>query len=264
MVIDKSETFIWLVRVGYFSRAVFYCTLGGIALTNVSQISGGMDGIFQAINALPGGDALLWVMAAGMIGYALFRFCSPLFDINHEGSDWHGWGKRIGHAGSAVGHLVLAWSAFRLAGADMERTGADPHQAVAGVLSINLGGLAIGLLGIAFFLAAIAQAHKGVSGSFMAKISAHAPAATRWLGGAGYCARAAVFAVIGWSLVRTGLLSGKADDVLTLADAVAWLAEYDAAFLLVSGGLVLFGLFSFVLARYRIIPDLGDHIDRQA
>ncbi len=262
-MIDKSEKFTWLVRIGYFSRALFYTTLGSIALTNAPAMSGGMDGIFEAINTLPGGDALLWVMALGMVGYALFRICSPLFDIENEGSDAPGWGKRIGHAGSALGHLVLAWSAYRLAGADMEGGGADTHDAVAGVLSVNLGGVAIGLLGIAFFLAALAQAKKGLSGSFMAKISAAAPAATRWLGGAGYLARAAVFAVIGWSLVQTGVLTGDADGVMTLADAVAWLAQYGAAFQLVAGGLLLFGLFSFVLARYRIIPDLGDHIDRQ-
>lgn len=256
-MLDKSEKFRWLVRLGYFSRAVFYTMLGFIALTNVAQISQGVDGIFEAIEGFPGGTALLWVMALGLLGYALFRFCSPLFDVENEGSDAHGWARRIGHGGSAIGHLVLAWSAYRLASADVSGAGDGAQEAAAGVLSVQLGGLVIGVLGIAFFLAAISQAKKGVSGSFMARIGAGAPEGTRVLGAIGYTARAVVFLVIGWSLVKAGFYSGDAGEVRTLGDAVTSLAGNQIVFQGVALGLLVFGLFSFILARYRIIPDLA-------
>ena len=114
-VVDKSEKFSWLVRVGYFSRAVLYTVVGLIALTSAGRIAEGTAGIFKAIEDFPAGIAILWIMVLGLFGYALFRFCSPLFDIENEGSDAKGWGKRIGHAGSAIGHLALAWSAFKFA-----------------------------------------------------------------------------------------------------------------------------------------------------
>jgi hypothetical protein len=124
------------------------------------------------------------------------------------------------------------------------------------VLSVDFGAIVLGLVGVAFFIAAVAQAQKGLTGSFMRRIAADAPDATRWLGLAGYLARAAVFAVIGWSLVETGFLSQEASNVKTLGEAVAALADTGWAFTLVAAGLLLFGLFSLILARWRIIPDL--------
>ena len=52
-------------------------------------------------------------------------------------------------------------------------------------------------------------------------------------------------------------MSGGSDQVKTLGDAVASLAGEGIVFKLVAIGLLAFGLFSLVLARYRIIPDLG-------
>ena len=257
-MVDNSGKFRWLVRLGYFSRAIFYTMLGFLALTSVGQIRSGNGGVFRALEDYPGGTAILWLMAVGLLGYALFRICSPLFDIEHHGSDAHGWAQRIGHLGSAIGHLALAWTAWRIANAGGSSSGGGygASESAAGVLSFELGGVVIGLLGVAFFLAALSQARKAVTGSFMARISPQAPAAARMLGGIGYAARAVVFVVIGWSLVKAGLGSGGAGEVRTLDEAVASLAGNGLVFQLVAIGLMVFGLFSLLLARYRIIPDL--------
>ena len=255
-VVDKSEKFSWLVRVGYFSRAVLYTVVGLIALTSAGRIAEGTAGIFKAIEDFPAGIAILWIMVFGLFGYALFRFCSPLFDIENEGSDAKGWGKRIGHAGSAIGHLALSWSAFKFA-TDRNSGGGGAQEAAAGVLGIEFGGVLIGLLGLTFFIAAFNQAKKGITGSFMNRISPQAPDFTRWIGGAGYLARAVVFVVIGWSLVGAGFMSKGSDQVKTIGDAVASLADNGIWFTITAIGLLLFGLFSFILARYRIIPELS-------
>lgn len=257
-MVDKSEKFSWLVRVGYFSRAILYFVLGLIALTSSSKIAEGTNGIFRAIEAYPAGTAILWIMVVGLIAYALFRFCSLLFDIENNGSDAKGWGKRIGHAGSGVAHLTLAYSAYEFASSNGGGSsgGSGAEQAASGVLSFELGGLVLGGLGIALFIAALHQAKKGLTGSFMNRISGQAPDATRWLGGAGFLARAVVYVVIGWSLIQTGFFSSGASQIKTLGDAVASLAGQGTIFTLTAIGLMMFGLFSLVLARYRIIPDL--------
>lgn len=255
-MVDKSEKFNWLVRVGYFSRAVLYSVLGLVALTSASQIGEGTDGVFRAIEGYPGGIALLWIMAVGLTAYALFRFCSPLFDIENHGTDAKGWATRIGHAGSGIGHLVLAFSAYQFANSVGGEGGNGTQDAAAGVLSYDFGGTVLGLLGLVFFVVAVFQAKKGISGEFMQRISGQAPDATRWVGGAGYLARGVVYAVIGWSLVSAGFLSGSAEEVVSLGDAVASLAGEGFLFTLTAIGLLMFGLFSLVLARYRIIPEL--------
>ncbi|WP_340587755.1 DUF1206 domain-containing protein [Erythrobacter alti] len=255
-MVDKSEKFNWLVRVGYFSRAILYAVLGLIALTSADQIAQGTDGIFQAIENYPAGTVILWIMVVGLLAYALFRFCSPLFDIENNGSDTKGWAKRIGHAGSGIGHLVLAYSAFQFASNSGGSSGGGAQGAASGVLSMDFGGVILGLLGVAFFVTAIFQFKKGISGEFMHRISNAAPDFTRWLGGAGYCARGVVYAVIGWSLFKAGFMSAGAEQVKTLGDAVASLAGAGLIFTVTAIGLLLFGVFSLILARYRIIPDL--------
>ena len=261
-MVDKSEKFSWLVRVGYFSRAILYFVLGLIALTSASKIAEGTNGIFRAINDFPAGNVILWIMVIGLLAYALFRFCSPLFDIENQGSDGKGWAKRIGHAGSGIAHLALAYSAFQFAGRDSSGTssgsggGGGAQEAASGVLSMEFGGAILGILGLAFFIAAIFQVKKGITGEFMNRISGQAPSATRWLGGAGYVARGVVYTVIGWSLFKAGFMSSGASQVKTLGEAVASLAGEGFIFTLTAIGLMLFGLFSLVLARYRIIPDL--------
>ena len=259
-MVDKSEKFNWLVRVGYFSRAILYFVLGLIALTSAQKIAEGTNGIFRAIQEFPLGTVILWIMVVGLIAYALFRFCSLFFDIENNGSDAKGWGKRIGHAGSGVAHLALAYSAYKFAtsdtGGSSGSSGGGAQEAASGVLGFEFGGIVLGLLGIALFVAAFHQAKKGITGSFMHRISGQAPDFTRWLGGAGFLARAVVYTVIGWSLFKAGFMSGGADQIKTLGDAVASLAGDGFIFTLTAIGLLLFGLFSLVLARYRIIPDL--------
>lgn len=260
-MVDKSEKFNWLVRVGYFSRAILYSVIGIIALTSAQKIAEGTNGVFQAIEDFPGGTVILWIMVVGLTAYGLFRLCSPLFDIENEGSDAKGWGKRLGHLGSAVGHFALAYSAYKFASSDTSGSSGSggAQEAASGVLSMEFGGIILGLLGIAFFIAAFAQAKKGVTGEFMHRISPQAPDHTRTIGTIGYLARAVVFVVIGWSLFQAGFMSGGSEQVKTLGDAVASLANNGAIFTLVAIGLIAFGLLSLILARYRIIPKMGPH-----
>ena len=256
-MVDKSQQFVTLVRVGYFARAILYITLGLVALTGAAAIAKGTDGVFQAIEQFPGGIVLLWIMVVGLVAYAVFRLCSPLFDIENHGSDAKGWATRIGHGGSAVAHLALAYAAYKFATSDVSAGGSDgAQQAASGMLSYTFGGVVLGLLGIAMLVAAAHQAKKGLSGEFMHRIAGGAPSATRWLGAAGYLARAVVYVVIGWSLVKAGFLSQGSNQIRTLGDAVVALAGQGFLFTLTAIGLLLFGLFSLVLARYRIIPDL--------
>lgn len=256
-MVDKSEKFNWFVRLGYFSRAILYAVLGLIALTSAGKVQEGTNGIFRAIEDFPLGTVILWLMVFGLVAYGLFRFASLAFDIENNGSDKKGWAKRIGHGGSGIAHFALAFSAYKFATSESVSGGSGAQDAASGVLSFDFGGLVLGILGAIFFVTAAYQAKKGLTGEFMHRISARAPSATRWLGAAGFLARAVVYAVIGWSLFKAGFMSAGAGQVKTLGDAVAALAGEGAIFTFTAIGLIMFGLFSLVLARYRIIPDLG-------
>ncbi len=255
-MVDKSEKFSWLVRVGYFSRAILYTVLGLIALTSAGSISSGTNGIFIAIEGFPAGWPILWLMVIGLSAYGVFRLTSTFFDVEHHGTDKTGWATRIGHAGSAIGHFALAFSAYKFASSS-GANGDGAQEAASGLLAVPMGGTLLGLLGLAFFLTAAFQAKKAITGEFMHRIAAGAPSSTRLIGGAGYFARAVVFVIIGWSLVQAGFSSGGSAQIKTLGAAVASLSGMGTWFTLLAVGLLLFGLFSLILARYRIIPDMG-------
>ncbi len=63
-----------------------------------------------------------------------------------------------------------------------------------------------------------------------------------------------VFAVIGVSLVRAGWF-GAAGEVKGLGDALSSLTDNPTLYWLVAAGLFLFGVHSFVEARWRRIRD---------
>jgi hypothetical protein len=123
------------------------------------------------------------------------------------------------------------------------------------VLDWGLGDLIIGAVGVGFVIGAFMQAKGAVTGSFMKRVSPRAPDAIDPVGRVGYAARAVVFAIIGWSLMQAAWFDSGAQ-VKGLGDALLTLRESGTMYTLVAIGLMLFGVFSMVVSRYRIIPDI--------
>jgi hypothetical protein len=89
----------------------------------------------------------------------------------------------------------------------------------------------------------------------MRDISSRAPELIEYLGRIGLFARAIVFAIIGWSLMRSAWFDSSTE-VKTLGEAIESLAGQGTLYTLVAAGLLIFGVFSLFLSRYRIVPDL--------
>lgn len=258
-MVDKSEKFITLVRLGYAARGLTYMLLGYIALgTGGAAAEGGGKAVFDWLQEVPAGTAILWVMALGLLAYSLFKLLSAIADIQHRGSDKMGILKRVGDFASGCAYGFLAFAAYQFAtGEKSSATGSGSSQQMAGsVLSFELGGLLIGLIGIGFLVGGFMQAKEALTAAFMRRISARAPTGIEAVGRVGHAARAVVFAIIGWSLVQSAWLS-QSSEVKGLGEAILSLRGMGLLYTLVAFGLLLFGLFSLVVARYRIIPDFG-------
>ena len=195
-MVDKSEKFRWLVRLGFAARGLVYLLVGFLALT-ASRGENGPEGAFDLLQDAPLGAPILYLAAAGLLGYALYRLCSLLFDVENYGTSSKGIAHRIGHGASGLAHFVLAWTAFQFAQGDKQTASSGDAQGAAGTL-----------LSFPF-----------------------------------------------WSLVQSAWLSSSAQ-VKSLGEAVGSLADNGTLYTLVAAGLVVFGLFSLLLARYRIVPDL--------
>lgn len=255
-MVDKSEKFRWLVRLGFAARGLVYLLIGLLALS--AERETGPEGAFDLLQDAPLGAPILYTAALGLVGYALFRLASLLFDVENKGTSGKAIVHRIGHGASGVAHLALAWTAFQFAHGDKQTAsgGASEQAAAETLLSFPLGSLALGLIGLGFLAAAVFQAKNALSADFTREISRDAPAAIVTLGRIGHAARAVVFFILGWSLVRSAWF-GSTEEVKSLGQAVATLADSGPLYTAVAAGLLVFGVFSLLLARYRIVPDLG-------
>lgn len=256
---DKSEKFSWLVRTGYAARGLVYILLGYLALTTAGEAAGGAEAAFDFIQSVPLGSFVLYIAAIGLLAYAAFKFLSAVSDIEHHGADAKGIAHRVGHFASGIAHSLLAWTAFKFAQATKQTAGGEQsgQQAAGALMTWELGALVVGLVGLGFLLAAAMQARRAYNASFMRRVSPEAPAPVCWVGRAGHAARAVVFAVIGWSLVQSAWLESDTQ-VKGLGEALMSLRDNGALYTLVAIGLLLFGVFSLVVARYCIIPDVDD------
>jgi hypothetical protein len=131
--------------------------------------------------------------------------------------------------------------------------GSQAKATVHTALDWSLGKVAIGVVGIGFVIAAGAQVRQAVTGHFMHRVSGRAPGWVEWIGRIGFAARAVVFAIVGWSLMQAAWWH-HSSDAKGLGEALTSLRGSGALYTAVVVGLMLFGAFSMIVARYLIVP----------
>lgn len=252
--VDKSQSFITLVRVGYAARGITYMLLGYLALTTGSKAEGGAKSAYDYIDQVPLGTPILYLMAFGLLAYALFKLASGVADLQHRGHDTMGIAKRVGDIGSCVVYLTLSFAAFQFANGTRETASGNSQEMAQSILTWQVGDIVIGLIGSGLIAAAAMQAKQAITAGFMDRISSRAPTWIEPLGRAGSAARTVTFGLIGWSLIKSAWLDSSAQ-VKGLGEALLSLRDMGIIYALVACGLILFGLFSLIVSRYRIIPD---------
>lgn len=254
---QTTRGLVVLARLGYVARGLVYTLLGWLALnaTRAETVRDGQAGALAWFQEIPGGSLILGIAALGLLGYALFRVSTALLDTERHGHDAKGIAVRAGHLVSAVIHFTLSWSALQFAMAGRQEPGDATHDMVSAALEHDFGGVVLGFAGLALIGAAAFQAWDAVKLGFMKRVSPAAPTWTCWIGRIGYAARAVVFVMMGWSLLRSGWFE-RTSEARSLGQAILDLRSLGTTHALVAAGLVLFGVFSLVVARYRIIPEI--------
>lgn len=246
----QLETF---ARVGWCARGVVYCLLAVFALTGAGASDASPQGVFRSVRDMPAGSILLLLLGAGLALYGAYRLYGAALDSEGKGSEPKGLAIRTGYAASGIAHFLLAWAAVRLASGETDGGNGEREKEAAGMLlDLPLGATLLGVIGVAFIAAAAHQAMKAWTTEFVRDLEPGAPAWVVPVGRAGLAARAVVFAVIGFSLVKAGWF-GSAGEVKGLGDALSALTENKGLYILVAAGLFMFGVHSFVEARWRRI-----------
>ncbi|MER6241726.1 DUF1206 domain-containing protein [Streptomyces griseorubiginosus] len=250
-------------RVGFTARGVIYLLVGVLAL----QIAFG-DGKRQAdrggalatLADKPFGSVVLWALGIGLAGMALWRLSEALFGA--AGPDGRKAGKRLMSAGRFLFYAFVAYSVLSFAaGSGSDGSGSSDKQSkdvTARVLEWPGGQWIVGVAGVGVAVAGLWIAGRALMRSFHDKLKLHEMSRrVRKLvdvtGVGGGAARGVVFAAAGAFAVRAAVdyepdkAKGLDDTLRSFVDTPLgpWLL------VLVAAGLVLFGVFSFAMARWR-------------
>lgn len=258
----------WVGRAGLVAKGVSYALVGLLAIAVAAGIGGratGRQGALEIVADESYGMFLVLGLAAGFFAYALWRLAQAIFDRDNEGTDGKGLAKRASRAGKAVIYAALCFTTVQIV-LDGRRSssggGGEPTEdsATAGVLGWPAGrwivlGVGVAILGVAGYQVWRAFSEKFMKDMETSRLSPAAETAVEALGITGLLARGVVFGLVGIFLVKAAL-EYDPDEAIGLDGALATLAgaSYGSVLLgLTAAGLVAYGLFCVVQARYRRI-----------
>ena len=250
-----------LARLGYASVGLVYMIVGALAAAaglGRGGSTGGHEDALTFIVEKPFGKAALAIIALGLIGYTLWRLLSAFSDSEHRGSDAKGWAVRLGSAGRGLIYAAFAIEVIRMLTNGGGSGGSGEQQTrhwTAAIMDKPFGQWLIGLAGLGvviygayqLYAAWDAKLSKRLSlGSIDDRVRRKVVAISRF----GIGARGVVFFVIGGSLVMAAV---QHDPQKAHSTSGALGALPDPLLVFVAIGLIAYGVYALVNARYRRI-----------
>ncbi|MFF6999914.1 DUF1206 domain-containing protein [Streptomyces sp. NPDC008313] len=248
-------------RAGLTARGVIYLLVGVLALRVAfgdGERQADRGGALQEIAGRPFGAVLLWALGIGVVGMALWRLSELVFGA--AGPDGRSAKKRLAAAARCVFYAFAAYSVLSFAagsggGGSSDKQSRDVTAQVmempAGRWIVAGAGIGVVVAGVWIGVSAVLRKyHKHLKLGAMSRRTRQAVDLT---GVGGGVARGLVFAAAGVFAVRAAV-DYEPDKAKGLDDTLKSFAETPAGpglLVCVAAGLVLFGVFSFAMARWR-------------
>ena len=255
-----SGWYAWLARAGLVAKGVSYGIVGVLAIKLAAGHGGKATSRQGALHTLAGesfGRVVLVLLVVGFASYAIWRFVEAWAA---PGEDAKKWAKRLGSIGRGAIYAGLAYSTAKLlvgAGGGSSQN-ERARQTTATALSWPAGTWLVGLAGAIVIGVGLWNLYRGLSGKFEDKWRTGEMGATArtWGGRAGtvgHVARGVVFGLIGVFVIRAAVQYDP-KEAIGLDGALQKLASaaYGPYLLgLTAAGLIAYGLYCLVDARYR-------------
>jgi hypothetical protein len=255
-----------LARLGYAAKALLYCTIGLLAAKAAFGRRGRLTdtrGALRAVEGMSFGSAFLILIAIGLFGYAAWRLVEGALDPERRGTDLKGLAVRTGFAARGLVHAALGVTTLRLAiGHGQGRAGNQAKEWTTRGLQLPGGELLVAVAGLSIAGYGLYQLYRAWAaklgrqlqlGRLSEPLRGWVVAVSRF----GIAARGVVFCLIGSFLARSGLrhnpaeAGGLRESLRTLAGLGRW------PFAAVTIGLVAYGIYELLNARYRRIEVAG-------
>ena len=254
-------------RVGFVAKGMVAVVIGAVALRLALGDGGGLigpEGALRRFVGAPPGRATLAFLALGLLAHAAWKLVQALLDPERKGRGIAALAERLAFAVAGLGYAALAIAAGRLALGEMPGPPSDPDAFAARVLTPWLGRGVVGLAGIIGMVMGILQIRLGLVAGFrdifdLDDMRRGERIVMLSLGGAGYVALGVITTLIGWFLLRVAVLFDPAK-AGGWSDALGFLARLGDTrwpLGLVAAGLVAYGLYFMLQARYRRIDPVA-------
>jgi hypothetical protein len=248
----------WLARAGLVARGVVYAVIGLLAL-KLALGDGGkatnQQGALKTIADRPFGKTLLVLVAIGLAGYALWRLLRAA--VGHGAEQRDSGSDRVAALASGIAYSIVCVTAVKILTGASTGSG-TPKKATGGVLGWSGGTVLVAIAGVVLIGVAGYQAYKGLKKKFLddaktGEMSARVRTGYTALGVFGHAARAVVFALVGYGLIKAAI-DYDPHKAVGLDGALRKLANasYGPVLLgVVAVGLLAFAAYSMADARYR-------------
>ncbi|MDQ3103508.1 MAG: DUF1206 domain-containing protein [Actinomycetota bacterium] len=247
-------------RAGLVARGAVYIIIGVLAVKLAIGEGGETTSQQQALQEIAQqsfGKTLLVLTAIGLAGYAIWRLVRAWIGHGPEQSD--STFDRIGGFVSGIGYLLLCIAAIEIIIGSGGGGGSEQaSKTTGGVLGWTGGVYIVGIAGAATIFEGLDQGYKAITRKFLEKSKTGEMSPTMKttftrIGVFGHLARMVVFVLIGYFLLKAAI-DFNPDAAISLDGALSKLAQADyGPYLLgvVAFGLIGFGLYSLLDARYR-------------
>ncbi|HET7436554.1 MAG TPA: DUF1206 domain-containing protein [Thermoanaerobaculia bacterium] len=249
-----------LARLGYISVGTVYVIIGFFAASAPfgRGKTGDQKDAFAFILHAPFGRLLLWVMALGLGGYAIWRFASAWADSEHRGNGAKGLALRAGSVGRGA---LYAWFAVELVRFAMRNATSGAHSEAKAkhwtgrLMDAPFGRWLVAAAGLGVAAYGIYQLYAAVTAKLSKQLhlsGARSRTALIAISRFGLGARGLVFLVIGASLVIAAWHHNPNEAHGTSGALQALEQPFGGALLVLTGiGIVAYGAYAYINAWYR-------------
>jgi hypothetical protein len=261
--VARSWPFQWLVRAGFVARGLTYGVIGVLAFAmafgaGTAGTAPNQQGALSLISRAAPGRVALVAICAGLLAYALWKLTLGAFGRGPEGGgSLRAW-DRISNLAGGVVYLGFFAVAMRVLIGSSGNSSSEPRHAAAGILGWPGGQLIVGIGGGALIAISLYQLYDAVRGRFAREEKTQEMGTSErrvfmLLGHVGLSARALVFGLVGYFLVRTAI-DYEPSSAVGVDGALGRLRDQTFGpwvLGLVAIGLITFAAFSLLEARYR-------------
>jgi hypothetical protein len=260
----KAASSRWLeglARGGFVACGVNYMLIGLLAIQIALGIGGeaaDAAGAVHAVAAHPGGFVLLWLVAVGFSGLALWRLTEVVY--GQASPNGHTVAKRLASLARAAIYIALCIGIVSfLIGVRGQRSGNNQSKDFTATLMSHTGGrwlvllIGLGVVGVGISMMVEAIRKKFTENLHMARMNSRTRKTVEALGIVGIFARGSVFGVLGVFLIIAAATfdSKEAQGLDGSLRKIASTPLGPWLLVAVALGLVTFGVYSCFEARWR-------------